>query len=96
MRAACGGPGARTRNLGRLPKHAEAQLDGDPQALTEQMAHRLRGWRKDIRRARDTTEMSAEKGYLREFGNLVFHFSAPGCWPRWPSASCSATRATSS
>jgi len=66
------------RNLGRLPKHAEAQLDGDPQALTEQMAHRLRGWRKDIRRAGDTVELSAEKGYLREFGNLVFHFSLLG------------------
>jgi len=66
------------RNLGRLPKHAEAQLDGDPQVLTEQMAHRLRGWRKDIRRNGELTEISAEKGYLREFGNLVFHFSLLG------------------
>ncbi|MFN8227528.1 MAG: cytochrome c biogenesis protein ResB [Mycobacterium sp.] len=66
------------RNLGRLPKHAKAQLDGDPQVLTEQMAHRLRGWRKDIRRNGELTEISAEKGYLREFGNLVFHFSLLG------------------
>ena len=29
-------------------------------------------------RADDTVEISAEKGYLREFGNIVFHFSLLG------------------
>ena len=66
------------RNLGRLPKHTEATMSGDPRSLTEQMAQRLRGWRKDIRTNGDTVELSAEKGYLREFGNLVFHFSLLG------------------
>ena len=89
------------RNLGRLPKHAQAQLAGDPQALAEQMSARLRGWRKVVRTEPEgaarttelsdavcasssapgsarTTELSAEKGYLREFGNLLFHFSLLG------------------
>ena len=41
------------------------------------MTQRLRGWRTIVRRG-DTIEISAEKGYLREFGNLVFHFSLLG------------------
>ncbi|MGH3531419.1 MAG: cytochrome c biogenesis protein ResB, partial [Mycobacterium sp.] len=39
---------------------------------------RLRGWRKVIRKHDGGVEISAEKGYLREFGNLVFHFSLLG------------------
>ena len=66
------------RNLARLPKHADGQAAGDPLAVAERMAQRLRGWRKTIRSGGDTTEVSAEKGYLREFGNLVFHFSLLG------------------
>jgi len=66
------------RNLARLPKHAEAQTTGDPQALADAMAQRLRGWRTVVRNRTDTTELSAEKGYLREFGNLLFHFSLLG------------------
>jgi cytochrome c biogenesis protein len=45
------------------------------------MADRLRGWRKVIRSGDaidGTIEISAEKGYLREFGNLVFHFALVG------------------
>ena len=37
------------RNLARLPKHAEAQTTGDPQALATDMSQRLRGWRKVVR-----------------------------------------------
>ena len=66
------------RNLERLPKHAEAQTTGDPQALATDMSQRLRGWRKVVRTDENTVELSAEKGYLREFGNLVFHFSLLG------------------
>ncbi|HEX5142757.1 MAG TPA: cytochrome c biogenesis protein ResB [Mycobacterium sp.] len=66
------------RNLARLPKHAEGRVVGDPQAVAEGMARRLRGWRTVIRNEDGLTEVSAEKGYLREFGNLVFHFSLLG------------------
>ncbi|OBK28374.1 cytochrome C biogenesis protein ResB [Mycobacterium asiaticum] len=66
------------RNLGRLPKHASAQADGDPESLAATITDRLRGWRTATRRNGETVEVSAEKGYLREFGNLVFHFSLLG------------------
>ncbi|MGH3958911.1 cytochrome c biogenesis protein ResB [Mycobacterium sp.] len=62
------------RNLGRLPKHASATITGEPDDVAATIAHRLRGWRKTIR----GNEISAEKGYLREFGNLVFHFALVG------------------
>jgi cytochrome c biogenesis protein len=38
----------------------------------------LRGWRRTTRREDGSVEISAEKGYLREFGNIVFHFSLLG------------------
>jgi cytochrome c biogenesis protein len=66
------------RNLARLPKHATATLVGDPDQLAATMADRLRGWRKVARSADGGIEISAEKGYLREFGNLVFHFALVG------------------
>ncbi len=70
------------RNLGRLPKHASAQLVGEPETLASTIAGRLRGWRTTTRRQDETVpgtvEVSAEKGYLREFGNLLFHFSLLG------------------
>ncbi|MET0703901.1 MAG: cytochrome c biogenesis protein ResB [Mycobacterium sp.] len=66
------------RNLARLPKHGEAQAGGQPEAVAAEMADRLRGWRKVLRTDARVTEISAEKGYLREFGNLVFHFSLLG------------------
>ncbi len=66
------------RNLSRLPKHAVAQASGDPEQLADAVVQRLRGWRTVIRDQGGTTEISAEKGYLREFGNLVFHFSLLG------------------
>ncbi|MDT5011934.1 MAG: cytochrome c biosis protein [Mycobacterium sp.] len=71
-------PVAAPRNLSRLPKHAEREIGGDPAALTQTIFDRLTRWRRVIRRTDDITEISAEKGYLREFGNLVFHFSLLG------------------
>ncbi|WP_085138542.1 cytochrome c biogenesis protein ResB [Mycolicibacter nonchromogenicus] len=72
-------PVAAPRNLSRLPKHATTQLAGDATELGAQMAAELRGWRR-ITRSSDTgvIEISAEKGYLREFGNLIFHFALLG------------------
>jgi cytochrome c biogenesis protein len=69
------------RNLARLPKHATATIVGDHDQLAATLAGRLRGWRKITRSAgtvEGAIEISAEKGYLREFGNLVFHFSLVG------------------
>ncbi len=78
-------PVAAPRNLGRLPKHASARLVADPDelnALANKITGRLRGWRTAMRHPDDTdastVEVSAEKGYLREFGNIVFHFSLLG------------------
>jgi cytochrome c biogenesis protein len=71
-------PVAAPRNLSRLPKHHTAEAVGEPQALAATIAERLRGWRKITRTDGDTVEISAEKGYLREFGNIVFHFSLLG------------------
>ncbi len=71
-------PVAAPRNLSRLPKHAEARAFGDPETLATTVTDRLRGWRTSVRRSGVTVEVSGEKGYLREFGNLVFHFSLLG------------------
>jgi cytochrome c biogenesis protein len=78
-------PVAAPRNLTRLPKHANSRLlvdSADLNALANTIASRLRGWRSTIRHqdetVPETVEVSAEKGYLREFGNLVFHFSLLG------------------
>ena len=66
------------RNLGRLPKHAQANVAGSPEALAALISEELRGWRRVTRQVDGVTEISAEKGYLREFGNIVFHFSLLG------------------
>lgn len=75
-------PVAAPRNLARLPKHHAAEVEGDAAALAAAMSDRLKGWRRTTRTEKDddgeTVEISAEKGYLREFGNIVFHFSLLG------------------
>lgn len=78
-------PVAAPRNLARLPKHASHQIQAGAEelnTLANAVTDRLRGWRTAIRHedgaASDVVEVSAEKGYLREFGNIVFHFSLLG------------------
>ncbi|MEE9244293.1 MAG: cytochrome c biogenesis protein ResB [Mycobacterium sp.] len=75
-------PVAAPRNLGRLPRHHVTEVpDGDVAELAAAFDERLRGWRRVTRRkdnGAEITEISAEKGYLREFGNIVFHFSLLG------------------
>ncbi|WP_445162145.1 cytochrome c biogenesis protein ResB [Mycobacterium sp. Dal123C01] len=74
------------RNLARLPKHTSAELtladEADLNAMANTIAGRLHSWRTAIRHrddtVSDTIEISAEKGYLHEFGNIVFHFSLLG------------------
>ncbi|RUP39605.1 MULTISPECIES: cytochrome c biogenesis protein ResB [unclassified Gordonia (in: high G+C Gram-positive bacteria)] len=69
------------RNLARMPRHEEIVVDGDvdPEQLAQRIRGNLRGWRSTIyppdQSKVGTYEVSAEKGYLREFGNLVFHFA---------------------
>ncbi|HTX97769.1 MAG TPA: cytochrome c biogenesis protein ResB [Mycobacterium sp.] len=74
-------PVAAPRNLTRLPKHAGRELCADAEelnALAKTITARLRGWRTAIRHHGGSVEVSTEKGYLREFGNIVFHFSLLG------------------
>ncbi|AQT82556.1 cytochrome C biogenesis protein ResB [Mycolicibacterium litorale] len=71
-------PVAAPRNLSRLPKHAAGEVAGSPESAAAAVCARLRGWRRVTRTADGVTEVSAEKGYLREFGNIVFHFSLLG------------------
>ena len=66
------------RNLARLPKFADAVVPGTPESVAARISAQLKGWRKVTRETGGVTEISAEKGYLREFGNIVFHFSLLG------------------
>ncbi len=66
------------RNLSRLPRHAELTVAGTPADAAARITAALRGWRTATRTVDDAVEISAEKGYLREFGNIVFHFSLLG------------------
>jgi cytochrome c biogenesis protein len=69
-------PVATPRNLGRLPHHDSVAVDATPAEFLEATRRELRGWR--ITQAVEPSgahTISAEKGYLREAGNLVFHFA---------------------
>ncbi|MGW0036299.1 cytochrome c biogenesis protein ResB [Gordonia sp. NPDC003376] len=75
-------PVAAPRNLGRLPRHLTTTVDGDPEEIADRIAGNLRGWRRQVVVREPSkaypdgcVEVSAEKGYLREFGNLLFHFA---------------------
>ncbi|KAA8970224.1 cytochrome c biogenesis protein ResB [Mycobacterium sp.] len=78
LRSLRAAPVAAPRNLARLPKHAAATGTGTPGTLAATIVRRLHGWRVVVRESEGTVEVSAEKGYLRELGNLVFHFALLG------------------
>jgi cytochrome c biogenesis protein len=70
LRALRSVPPAVPARLERLPQHAVVpRHDGDPEALAAVL--RRRRWRVAVR----GNEVSAEKGYLKESGNLAFHFA---------------------
>ena len=75
-------PVATPRNLARLPHHARAELDGaaaTPDEVIAKTRARLRGWRMAERaEPGGVRTLSAERGYLREVGNLVFHVALLG------------------
>jgi cytochrome c biogenesis protein len=66
-------PPATPRNLSRLPVHLQWQSNAQTtQVISETAAAwKKRGWR--VRQGEDW--LSAEKGYSRETGNLLFHLS---------------------
>ena len=67
------------RNLTRLPKHPTATVAGEADDGGDRSAGAADAAGDASRAARDgVIEISAEKGYLREFGNMVFHFSLLG------------------
>ena len=67
------------KRLDRLPQHAAAaERSGDPAAEAARVAATLRGrrWRTRVReRDGGVWTVAAEKGYLKETGNLLFHFA---------------------
>lgn len=63
------------RNLARLPEHRTFSTDADPDDVLDRAAAALRGYRKDRTPVDGGGAISAEKGYLREAGNLLFHVS---------------------
>lgn len=65
------------RRLERLPAHREEVLDATPDEALERMRTALRARRYRVH-AHDATSLSAEKGYLKETGNLVFHLALIG------------------
>jgi cytochrome c biogenesis protein len=83
------------RRLDRLPQHAGGERrDGDPAAVAVQIRAGLRRsrWRAVARASEGGGwTVSAEKGYLKETGNLVFHTAliavlvgvAAGSWFGW-------------
>ncbi|MEU5941785.1 cytochrome c biogenesis protein ResB [Micromonospora sp. NPDC047548] len=87
LRALRSRPPAAPKRLERLPQHTvlPAHAPTDPAAIAAVL--RRRRWRVEVR----GNEVSAEKGYLKETGNLLFHTSlvavligvALGSWYGW-------------
>lgn len=67
------------RNLSRMPHFREARVSADTSEVLERARARLKGWRKAEREEPGGVRtISAERGYLRETGNLLFHFAMLG------------------
>jgi len=61
------------RNLTRLPQHSSYVVDEAPEDVLERAAAVLRGRR--FRVVTDDGAVAAEKGHVREAGNLLFHIA---------------------
>ena len=73
------------RNLARLPMHRSGRIAAAPEVVTARVLAGLTGrrgrrWRTICRTEADggVVAISAERGYLREVGNLLFHVSLLG------------------
>ncbi|MGP9660166.1 MULTISPECIES: cytochrome c biogenesis protein ResB [unclassified Arthrobacter] len=71
--------------LSRLPENGSFELADDPAARSDgevldrsAALLRKRGYRVEKRPGGTTPSVAAERGYVREIGNLVFHFSLIG------------------
>ena len=71
LRALLARPPKVPKTLKRLPVSDAWEAPGSPEGVLDDARAALRGWRVERR----GTELSAERGYLRETGNLVFHLS---------------------
>jgi len=73
-------PPAAPRNLKRLPVHASFSTTAEADEVLRLAAKRLKSRRFKAVRGKDRNGgwISAEKGYLRETGNLLFHLSLIG------------------
>ncbi len=71
LRSMRSAPPRAPRRLERLPAHDRFELDGDPAAVLESARQVLRRRRYRVLVTDDA--VSAERGYLRETGNLLFH-----------------------
>ena len=68
-------PPAAPRNLTRLPSHASYGTTESPDVVLERARALLKRKRYRLRQESDGSTVSAERGYLRELGNLVFHLA---------------------
>jgi cytochrome c biogenesis protein len=68
-------PPAAPRNLTRLPAHASYGTTEPPEVVLARARALLRRKRYRLRREDDGVTVSAERGYLREVGNLLFHLA---------------------
>lgn len=67
-------PGA-PRNLDRLPAHTSYRVPAAPAAVLADARHELRRRRYRVRTDEEQGWVAAERGLLRELGNLVFHLA---------------------
>ncbi|MEC3951539.1 cytochrome c biogenesis protein ResB [Nocardia sp. CDC153] len=68
------------RNLSRLPHHWSGTDASSPDAVIDRALGQMRGWRTVVQPGTREGEvtLSAEKGYTRELGNLIFHLALVG------------------
>ena len=66
-------PPAAPRNLARMPDATSYQTSQSVEEVTARAEAVLRGKRYRLRREAPAGEVAAERGYLREAGNLLFH-----------------------
>src|SRR3954451_2485138 len=68
-------PPAAPRNLSRLPSHASYGTTEPADAVLERARAVLGKKRYRLQRDAEPGAVSAERGYLRELGNLIFHLA---------------------
>lgn len=75
-------PPSAPKRLDRMPNHVSGTVDVPVEQVRKDIATRFRRWQGGATEAAEDRagkwSWSAEKGYLREFSNLVFHLSLVG------------------